>query len=47
MEVTPSTHLEVPDTQIVSPGCGLGIRQSIGWEMVCATARSGIWGAKG
>ena len=37
--VTPSLHPEVPDTQYVSPGRGLGIRQSMGWTKVCETAR--------
>ena len=45
--VTPSLHPEVPDTQIVTPGRGLGIRQSMGWTKVCETARSGIWVLKG
>ena len=45
--VTPSLHLEVPDTQFVSPGRGLGIRQSMGWTNVCSTARSGIWVLQG
>ena len=34
---------EVSDTQFVSPGRGLGIRQSMGWEKVSHTAQSGIW----
>ena len=38
---------EVPGTQFVSPGRGLGIRQSMGWTKVCETARSGIWVLKG
>ena len=45
--VTPSLHLEVPETQFVSPGRGLGIRESMGWTKVCETARSGIWVLKG
>ena len=45
--VTPSLHPEVPDTQYVSPGRGLGIRQSMGWTKVCETARSGIWVLQG
>ena len=45
--VTPSLHPEVPDTRFTSPGRGLGIRQSMGWTKVCATARSGIWVLKG
>ena len=45
--VTPSLHPEVPDTQYVSPGRGLGIRHSMGWTKVCETARSGIWVLKG
>ena len=45
--VTPSLHLEVPDTRFASPGRGLGIRQSMGWTKVCETARSGIWVLKG
>ena len=45
--VTPSLHLEVPDTRFVSPGRGLGIRQSMGWTKVSETARSGIWVLKG
>ena len=45
--VTPSLHQEVPDTQFVSPGRGLGIRQSMGWTKVCNTDRSGIWVLKG
>ena len=45
--VTPSLHPEVPDTRFVSPGRGLGIRQSKGWTKVCETARSGIWVLKG
>ena len=44
---TPSLHPEVPDIQFVSPGRGLGIRQSMGWTKVCQTARSGIWVLKG
>ena len=44
---TPSVHPEVPDIQFVSPGRGLGIRQSMGWTKVCETARSGIWVLKG
>ena len=44
---TPSAHPEVPDTQFVSPGRGVGIRQSIGWERVCGSAESGIWVLKG
>ena len=39
--VTPSLHPEVPDTQFVSPGRGLG------WMKVCDTAQSGIWVLKG
>ena len=31
------------DTQFVSPGRGLGIRQSMGWTKVCETVQSGIW----
>ena len=38
----PSTP-EVPGIQLVSPGCGLDIRQSMGWTKVCGTAQSGIW----
>ena len=45
--VTPSLHLEVPDTRFTSPGSGLGIRQSMGWTKVCHTARSGIGVLKG
>ena len=45
--VTPSLHPEVPGIQFVSPGCGLDIRQSMGWTKVCGTARSGIWVLKG
>ena len=41
--VTPSLHPGVPGTRSVSPGRGLGIRQSMGWMKVCGTARSGIW----
>ena len=40
--VTPSLHLEVPDTQYVPPGRGLGIRQSMCWTKVCETAQSGM-----
>ena len=42
-EVAPSTHPKVPDTQYMSRGRRLGIRQSMGWEKVCGSARSGIW----
>ena len=45
--VTPSIHPEVPGTRFVSPGPGQGIRQSMGWRMVCGTATSGIWVLKG
>ena len=45
--VTPSLHPEVPGIQFVSPGCGLDIRQSMGWTKVCGTTRSGIWVLKG
>ena len=45
--VTPSLLLEVPDSLSVSPGRGLGIRQSMGWTKVCSSARSGIWVLKG
>ena len=45
--VTPSLHPEVPDTQFVSPGRGVGIRQPMGWMKVCETAQSGIWVLKG
>ena len=45
--LTPSLHAEVPGTQYVSPGRGLGIKQSMGWTKVCGTARSGIWVLKG
>ena len=45
--VTPSLHPEVPDAQVVSPGRGMGIRQSMGWTKVCGTARLGIWVLKG
>ena len=45
--VTLSLHPEVPGIQFVSPGRGLGIRQSMGWTKVCGTARSGIWVPKG
>ena len=45
--VTPSLHPEVPGIQFVSPGYGLGIRQSMGWTKVCGTAQSGIWVLKG
>ena len=45
--VTPSLHPEVPGIQVVSPGHGLDIRQSMGWTKVCQTARSGIWVMKG
>ena len=45
--VTPSLHPEVPGIQFVSPGCGLDIRQSMGWTKVCETARSGILVLKG
>ena len=41
--VTPSLHPEVPGIQFVSPGRGLGIRQSMFWTKVCETAQSGIW----
>ena len=41
--VAPSTHPKVPDTQHMSPGFRLGIRESMGWEKVCGSARSGIW----
>ena len=41
--VTPSLHPEVPDTRFASPGRGLGIRQSMGWTRVCATARWWSW----
>ena len=44
---TPSVHPEVSDTQFVSPGHGLGIRQSMGWKRVCGTAESRIWVLKG
>ena len=44
---TLSLHPEVPDTQFVPPGRGLGIRQSMGWTKVCETAQSGIWVLKG
>ena len=40
-------HTKVPGTRVVSPGRGLGIRQSMGWTKVCETARSGIWVLKG
>ena len=42
-EVAPSTHPKVPDTQYMSRWRRLGIRQSMGWERVCGSARSGIW----
>ena len=42
-EVAPSIHPKVPDTQYMSRGRRLGIRQSMGWEKVCGSARSGIW----
>ena len=45
--VTPSLHPQVLDTRFMSPGRGLGIRQSMGWTMVCHTAHSGIWVLKG
>ena len=45
--VTPSLHPEAPETQFVSPGRGLGIRESMGWTKVCGTAQSGIWVPKG
>ena len=46
--VTPSADPEVPETQFVSPGRVVGIRQSMGWERVCDTAESGIYlGAEG
>ena len=45
--VTPSLHPEVPGIQFVSPGRGLGIRQSMGWTKECQTERSGIWVLKG
>ena len=45
--VTPSLHPEIPDTRFVSPGRGLGIRQSMDWTKVCETARSEIWVLKG
>ena len=45
--VTPSLHPEAPHSQFVSPGRGLGIRHSMGWEKVCGTAGSGIWVLKG
>ena len=45
--VTPSLHPEVPGIQFVSPGCGLDIRQSMGWTKVCGIAQSGIWVLKG
>ena len=41
--MTPSIHPEVPDTQFVSPGRGLGIMQSTGWREVSGTAVSGVW----
>ena len=41
--VTLDLHPEVLDTPFVSPGRGIGIRQSLGWTNVCETARSGIW----
>ena len=44
---TTSLHPEVPDTQFVSHGRGLGIRQSMGWTKVCSTASFGNLGAKG
>ena len=45
--VTPSLLPKVPGIQLVSPGYGLDIRQSMGWTKVCGTARSGIWVPKG
>ena len=45
--VTPSLHPEVPRTQFLSPGRGLGIRQSMGWTKVCETALPGIVVLKG
>ena len=45
--VTLSIHLESPVSQFVSPGRGLGIRQSMGWRKVCGAAGSGIWVPKG
>ena len=45
--MTPSIHWEVPDSQSVPPGCGVGLRQSMGWRKVCGTAGSGIWVLKG
>ena len=45
--VTPSSHSDVLDTEFVSPGRRLGIRQSMGWTKVCQTALSGIWVLKG
>ena len=45
--MTPSIHPEVPDSQFVPPGRGLGLRQSMGWRKVCGTAGSGIWVLKG
>ena len=44
--VKPSLHPEVPDTQYVSLGRGLGIRQSMGWRCVKPHGR-GIWVLKG
>ena len=45
--VTPSLHLEVPDSLFVSPGPGKRIRQLMGWTKVCGTTQSGIWVLKG
>ena len=44
---TPSLHPEVPGIQFVSPGRGLGIRQSMGWTKVCGHRTIGGLGAKG
>ena len=45
--VTPSAHLGVPLSLSVTPGPRGRMRQQLGWEKVCGTARSGIWVQKG
>ena len=40
--VTPSFHLGVPKSLPVTPACGEGIRQQLGWRKVCGTDLSGF-----
>ena len=39
--------LLVSGSSLRMPGRGLGIRQSMGWTKVCATAQSGMWVLEG